>query len=729
MLAEEKNNALELDEIERKLKRDFEIHQRVENIYSYVLRGTNNKPEVNEGSDLFKVCNVFAKLQGIDLHPVKHDENESFESAITALAESNGLRYRRISLNEDWRNDDLSHFLAVNSNMEPMALIRKGNHYEAIKADGSYCRVTKEVEAEMADFGFILFTPLPSKKVSVVGLIRIAWPSIRADVFRLLFLGILIGLLSISIPIGTGIIFGEIIPDANRNLLIEVGVGLLLAGLGMAMFKITQSFAVLRIESKLDFVLQSAVWDRLLDLPVRFYTRFNSGDLAVRALGINEIRQLLSGSVVSAFLSFIFSIFNFALLFIYSPPLARIATLLVLIFMIIMFTLHRRQLFIRRKLLDKRGELSGKILQYLIGIAQIRTAGAELSIVEQWSKAFGEQNFLTRKMYDITATIRIITGIIALFASIVVFSILGHGVIDMTTGVFLAFSAAFGAFLAALIELSNALVTIFNIIPIYKRTEPILEETPERTVTGIKPKKLEGSIEISHLKFKYSDEAPLVLDDVSITIEPGEYVAIIGPSGSGKSTLLRLLLGFEKPNEGSIYFDQTDISLFDIKALRRRFGVVLQNGKLQAGSIYENIAGTRNLTINDAWEAASMAGLDKDIEDLPMGMHTVVPEGGGSFSGGQKQRILIARALINKPDILLFDEATSALDNVSQKTVADSLAKLKITRIAIAHRLSTIREVNKVIVLNKGRIEQYGTFEELASVNGLFKEMINRQML
>lgn len=727
MLEEGKDKDLNLDEIERKLKRDFEIQQRVENMFSDVLRGEDADADDDIGSDLFKVCSIVADLQGVTLNPSVQPDSDSFESALIGLCESNGLRYRRIALHENWRNDDLSQFVSVNSDREPVALVRKGDHYEAVSANGKSSRVTREMETEMANYGYILFTPLPTDKVNVFSLVKIAWPSVRADVFRLMFVGILIGLLSVSIPVGTGIIFGEIIPDANQNLLIEVGAGLLLAGLGMAVFKITQSFALLRIESKLDFILQAAVWDRLLDLPVRFYSRFTSGDLAVRALGINEIRQLLSGPVVSALLSFIFSLFNVALLFIYSPNLARVATLIVLVFIGIMFVLHRRQLFIRRKLLDKRGDLSGKILQYLIGITQIRAAGAELSIVEQWSKAFGEQNVLTRQMYDITATIRVVTGTVALFASIVLFSVVGRESSEMSTGMFLAFSAAFGAFLAALIELSNALVTIFNIIPIYKRTEPILTEIPEKTETGIKPKELDGSIEVSHLKFRYKEEAPLILDDVSVTIEPGEYVAIVGPSGSGKSTLLRLLLGFESPTEGSVYFDQTDISLFDIKALRRRFGVVLQHGKLQAGSIFENIVGTSNLTIDDAWEAARMAGLDKDINELPMGMHTVVPEGGGSFSGGQQQRILIARSLVHKPDILMFDEATSALDNISQKTVADSLSNLKITRIAIAHRLSTIREVDKVIVLNKGRIEQYGTFEQLSAEEGLFKEMINRQ--
>jgi ABC-type bacteriocin/lantibiotic exporter with double-glycine peptidase domain len=240
---------------------------------------------------------------------------------------------------------------------------------------------------------------------------------------------------------------------------------------------------------------------------------------------------------------------------------------------------------------------------------------------------------------------------------------------------------------------------------------------------------LKGAIELSHVSFNYQKDGPLVLDDVDFRIEADEFVAIVGPSGSGKSTLLRILLGFEMATEGGVFFDGQSLTTLDIRAVRQQIGVVLQHSRLMAGDIFTNIVGNTGRNQDDAWRAARQAALAKDIEAMPMGMHTVIAQGGGTLSGGQRQRLLIARALAAEPRIVFFDEATSALDNLTQAQVSESLESLRVTRVVIAHRLSTIRHADKIVVLERGRIVQMGRFEELMNVAGTFRELARRQTI
>jgi len=280
-----------------------------------------------------------------------------------------------------------------------------------------------------------------------------------------------------------------------------------------------------------------------------------------------------------------------------------------------------------------------------------------------------------------------------------------------------------------MVALSDALIGVNLIIPLYQRLRPILETLPEDDTSKINPRALTGSIEVSHVSFRYREDGPLVLKDVSFEIKEGDYVALVGTSGCGKSTLFRILLGFEKPETGEIYYDGQDLAKLDIRAVRRQLGVVLQNGQLMTGNILSNIIGTNHrLTIEDAWEAARMAGIEEDIREMPMGMFTIISEGAGTISGGQKQRLMIARAIVNKPRIIFFDEATSALDNKTQAIVSQSLEKLQATRVVIAHRLSTIMNCNRILVMNQGRIVEQGTYEELMAKQGVFADLAKRQL-
>ena len=298
----------------------------------------------------------------------------------------------------------------------------------------------------------------------------------------------------------------------------------------------------------------------------------------------------------------------------------------------------------------------------------------------------------------------------------------------LSEGAFMAFICAFNQFLRDCLKMSMALITSLNIITLYERVKPILEEVPESSEHSTDPGELVGDIEMNSISFRYHEEQPLVLNDVSFKINQGEMVAFVGTSGSGKSTIMRLLLGFESPEAGSIYYDNDAYDSMNKDLVRRQIGVVLQSGALMSGSIYKNIVGNSELTLEDAWEAARMAGMEEDIKNMPMEMHTVISEGAGTFSGGQRQRLMIARAIAHKPRLLFMDEATSALDNRTQNIVSESLDKLQATRIVIAHRLSTVRNADRIYVLDKGTIVESGSYDELMDQNGIFSSLAKRQI-
>jgi ABC-type bacteriocin/lantibiotic exporter with double-glycine peptidase domain len=282
----------------------------------------------------------------------------------------------------------------------------------------------------------------------------------------------------------------------------------------------------------------------------------------------------------------------------------------------------------------------------------------------------------------------------------------------------------------AFMLLTSVAVSAAQIRPTMEMVKPILEAQPEVAENRTMVTRLSGGIELNNVTFRYREDMPLVLDNLSLKIRPGQYVAIVGKTGCGKSTLMRLLLGFETPQKGAVYYDGRDLKTLDLKSLRRRIGSVMQNGKLFMGDIFSNITVSAPwLTLDDAWEAAELAGLAEDIREMPMGMYTLISEGQGGISGGQRQRLFIARAVAPKPKILLFDEATSALDNLTQKQVSDALDQMKCTRIVIAHRLSTIRQCERILVLDQGRIIEDGSYEELIERNGFFAELVSRQRL
>jgi ATP-binding cassette subfamily C protein len=427
----------------------------------------------------------------------------------------------------------------------------------------------------------------------------------------------------------------------------------------------------------------------------------------------------------------IFALGNFCLMYWYSWKMALWATLVIGAVVSVTLAGTFLQLRPQREAMKLQSKAAGIVLQLLSSISKLRVAGAEIPAFALWVRRFSEQRRLHYKARRTSNWVTAFTAAVPIVANLVIFYV-GLPLITeeraLDTGDFLAFLAAFSACSSAMIATSLALLATLNTIPLYEQAKPILETLPEVDLGKTEPGVLTGEIEVQHATFRYQEGGPVVLRDVSFRIHPGEFVAFVGPSGSGKSTLLRLLLGFEALEAGGIYYDGQELGGVDVQALRRQMGVVLQSGRLMSGDIFTNIVGSSAASLEEAWEAARLAGLAEDIEAMPMGMHTHLSEGAGTLSGGQRQRLLIARAIVNRPRILLFDEATSALDNRTQATVSASLEALQATRIVVAHRLSTIMNADRIFVMDGGRLVQSGRYVDLMAEEGRFAELARRQI-
>jgi len=688
---------------------------------------------------LLAAVQLAGQAQGIAIHSLPEWQQGARQGdRLAQICEASRVRSRRVILRDDWwcrDNGPLVAFRVLDSEQKihrPVALLpASARSYEmADPVELTRSPVDAALAESLSGEAHMLYSPLPERPVTGKDLLRFGLRGRRGDLLAVLLVGIAGGLLALLVPVLTGQLFGNVIPGADRGQLGQITAALLVSALAAAVFQVTRSIAVLRLGGKADGTVQTAVWDRLLSLPASFFRRFTVGDLANRSLGINTIRELVTGNVLTAALAAVFSLFSFVLLFYYSWRLALLATALVLVLAAVTAGLSWLQLRHQRALLELQGKIASLVFGMINGIGKLRVAGAEARAFSRWAARFAEQRQRTLAAQRAANAQAAFNAVYGVLTSMAVFAVVGvSAATALPVGEFLAFNAAFGQFLAATLAAVSVLSTVLALVPVYERLKPILETVPEVDGSKAEPGELAGEIEFSHVSFRYQDDGPLILDDLSFRAGPGEFIALVGPSGAGKSTCLRLILGFEKPVSGSIYFDGQDLSGLAVQSVRRQIGVVLQTGRPMAGSLFSNIVGSSNLGIDAAWDAARMAGLEEDIKAMPMGMHTVISEGAETFSGGQKQRILIARAIVHRPRIVLFDEATSALDNRTQEVVSRSLESLKATRIVIAHRLSTIQNADRIYVVEGGRVVEEGTYSELLRRRGVFSRLAERQMV
>ncbi len=693
------------------------------------------------GKLLIATCDtIFQSLGRKVIVPRNFSANKT-NDPLFLICTASGLRTRKVILRGKWWKKENGHLLAyLHETKEPVALIQKrANSYHLVnKKTGEIKKVDEATAYTLSPEAHMFFPNFDKKIKGVWGLFNFASKDFRKDISLVLVAALIGSLLGLITPILSDIIFDDVIPAADLGFLQEVALILMMVAIIQALLTLVQSVFLIRLETKMNARLQAGLMDHLIRLPIKFFKKFSAGDLTLRALTANTIRQIASQTLLSAALSGAFSIVNLGLLFYYAPKLAWIGIALAAFAILYVALIGWLKLKYDRKIADLQGDIQGILFEFLSGINKIRIGGAERRVFSIWANDFTKLKSLSYKsgtyqnfVEVFNASYPFVTNIFFFFFIYYYFEVATKAGTQplLSVGAFLAFVTAFGQFLTQCLALSQAFIASINIVPLYERVKPILEATPETQDDFNDIGILKGDIEFNHVSFRYDEDGPLILDDVSFVIKAGEMVAFVGPSGSGKSTILRILLGFETPQSGSVYYDGQEFLTLNKDLLRKQLGVVLQNGALMPGSIMENIIGTSNLGPEEAWEAARMAGIEEDIKDMPMGIHTVISEGSSTISGGQKQRLMIARALVHQPSVIFMDEATSALDNRTQSIVKESLDRLHATRIIVAHRLSTIENADRILVFDKGKIVEEGTYHSLLKEGKLFSKLAKRQLL
>ena len=666
--------------------------------------------------------------QPVEIPEDIRDESEQLDFALRRA----GLMVRDVELEENWHSDAYGPMLGYMKDTGVTVALTPGRIYGYYFRDpvtGKKTRVTRKTEKLFSRDALCFYQPLPMKPLGIPDLLNYMRKCISTSDLILIALASLVAVLVGMIePRVYSLVTGKILKSHSLNLLVGVGSFLLASAFAGQMVGLIRSLLMERINTKTSQAVEASVMIRILSLPVSFFRGFSSGELANRATSINSLCSMILNMILSIGLSSLMSLLYVAQIFAFAPALVVPSILIILATVVMSVATSLVQIGITRKKMKLAAEESGMSYAMMNGIQKIRLSGSEKRVFARWGRLYARNARLEYNPPLFLKLNTVITTAISLIGTIVLYYL------AVQTGVaeneYYAFTAAYGRVMGAFTSLAGIAISVASIRPVLEMAEPILKAEPEVSAEREPIASITGNIELNHVSFRYGENMPYVLNDMNLRIHAGEYVAIVGRTGCGKSTLVRLMLGFEKPEKGGVFYDRHDLNSIDPRSLRKHIGVVIQNGQLFQGDIFSNITiSAPQLTLNEAWEAAETAGIAEDIREMPMGMSTMISEGQGGISGGQKQRLMIARAIAPKPKILIFDEATSALDNKTQKQVSDALDKLNCTRVVIAHRLSTIRNCDRILLMDEGVIVEEGNYDELIAKGGKFAELVERQRL
>ena len=653
------------------------------------------------------------------------------EDILEFLLRPSGVMRRKVTLSGDWYTNGIGALLAQNAAGDMIALIPDGlSGYRFIDYEtGKTVKVTEKNKDQIQPEAMCFYKPLPLKAIGIKDLIIYIVGTLSKFDFILMALATLaVSLLGMFMPQINNTLFADVIPSGNAALIIPLACMLIGVTLSTALATLIKTTLLSRITTKMNTAVSAAAFGRLMSLPVSFFKPYSSGELASRLTGVTTLCGMLVETFLTTGLNSLFSLIYVGQIFNYAPSLAIPALIIMALTLVFSFASVMAQMSIYRNSMNANAKLSGLVYSLFSGVTKIKLSGSERRAFSQWAKGYQAYASANYAIPTSVHLLNVLPSLVGMVGTIIFYFNAVTTRVAMAD--YMAFNTSYGMLSSAIGTLAGIAYSIARIKPTLELVAPILQTAPEVAENKRVVEKISGAIELNNVSFRYSADTPMIIDNLSLKIRPGQYVAIVGKTGCGKSTLMRLILGFETPQKGAVYFDGKDLTSLDLKSLRRKIGVVMQNGKLFQGDIYSNIAvSAPGLTAEGAMKAAEAAGMAEDINNMPMGLHTIISEGGGGISGGQRQRLLIARAIAPNPKLLMFDEATSALDNLTQKQVSDSLDKLKCTRIVIAHRLSTIRQCDRIIVLDKGHIVEDGTYDQLIAQNGFFAELVARQRL
>ena len=631
--------------------------------------------------------------------------------------------FREIILSDGWWGRCTGKMIGITADEgTPVLLVPGFSDYTFTHPKTGKTMTASTNASELQRTALTLCYPLADETLTVRTIMRYAWSQLCSyDVFYTLLACVSLILLTMFTPYACKLVFSEVIPSNDAEQIVPIATLLLSAGVGLTIVQAARNLVVVRIKDKVEYALQTAMMSRLLLLPATFLKTFAPGDLSNRLLSLSRVSSNITVSFLSTILTFLFTGIMLVQFFLYGGPLLYTGIAVVTLqFVAIMMEFY----YTRKVQLNVNAggsHLIGVLFSLFSGIQKIKTCGAEFRAFHQWAKAYAPTEMYSSRQplasfyaSGISYCLKFLPMIVTMWAA----WHYGLGLSD-----YIAYCAVLALACDAVRQLQSITKLVARLLPEMQLCRPVMTAKPEIRNSMQVVETISGRVEIRGLKFCYAN-MPLLFDGLNLSIESGDYVALVGASGCGKSTLMRLMMGLEQPQAGSIFYDQFDLSNINLRSFRHHcLGVCLQDGQLVKGTIRDNIIfNDPLLTEDDAWEAARMAALDGDIRQMPLGMDTPITVEGKGVSGGQRQRILIARVLVRKPKVLFLDEATSALDNISQHIVTENLAKLKCTRIVIAHRLSTIQKCNRIIVLKDGRVAADGNFEDIKA-RGYFSDI------
>ncbi len=743
----------ELEDALVKMQRRRTMEQQLYKETFYKLGSVLNKnivvPTTFEGTPLFKACDLIGQRLGIKMRvPPPSTTPMDIPDQVREICLTNGIYYRKVTLVGDWwREADQPILGFFGSDKTPVALLKKTRKtYDLIDpvSQAAPISISKKSPDGLSETAYVFYEGFPKKSLTFIDFIKTAFKWNLQEFFTILGVGCAGGLVNLFMPFAMKELFDTLSHGKDVSLLMQFTLGLLIVAFTTGIFSVTKNFALSRVEGLSKNQTASSLWARTLELPASFFRQDSSGNLMNKIETFQHIRSSVASCVFKLVVDISYSFFYIAMMFLYSV----IFTAVGLGAMAIATFIYLGCIIIQVKLTTKSFQLGntiqGLVVQMITGLAKIRVAGAESRFFSMWGSLFSEKKkvdikiqytnaiqSLVFRLFPVLMTAALYAVAISLFSDSQANSQtpFEKSSLPISLGTFLGFTTAFGLFTTSALGILETCYTLCVIMPYWKNIKYVIEHPLERQIERVQTTKLQGGVAVDHIYFRYAKDGNWILHDVSIVAHPGEMIAIVGPSGCGKSTIVRMLLGFENPDQGEVLFDDNSLKDLDLRNVRKQIGVVLQNAGILAGSLYENIVGAGTYKVEDIEKALRLSGFQADLENLPMGLNTILSMGGNTLSGGQRQRLYLARALVSSPKILILDEATSALDNKTQEFVSANLDAIDVTRIVIAHRLSTIKNADRIYVMEAGHVKEVGTFQELVDKNGLFAEMYRRQQL
>ncbi len=659
-------------------------------------------------------------------------EYKDVDELLDYMTRPSAVMRRHVKLKGVWNKNGTGPMLAVKKDsglfvaLIPMKL---GGFYYIDPETGKKTKIDKNNKGDFEADAIVFYKPLPIRPITIKELIVLLLKTISVE--EMLFLAlILFGITGIGLltPMVTKMIFSIVIPTRKTTLILSFALLLIVTAYVGYQFGSMKIAMVARLKSRMQIYLLNATMGRILHFPTSYFEGKSTGTLTAIFQNLMQLPMVLSGSVIAPVINTVFSMAFIVQIAMIAPSMMMPAfiTFLVQIIIIIVCTMQAKRLAEREMLYDSK--IQGLAIASYDGIQRIKLSSSQSRILTRWSQLYSHKASAAYPVVFPTSFQKVLLSFTTIMGTMAAYYAGFMGNVDVSS--FAAFLTAYAFVTGNLSDLGNNARSLPTVVPTLKMAEEFFQIAPEISTEKKIVRKLKGKIDVRDLSFRYTSDSAMIFNGFNMTINPGEYVAIVGKSGSGKSTLLRLLMGFEEPIGGNILYDEMDMDRIDPRSLRRNIGVVMQDGSLFNESIYTNIAiSAPDLTVEDAWEVAEKVGLADDIRKMPLGMYTLIPQSGDVVSGGQKQRLMIARALASKPSILMLDEATSALDNITQNIVSDTLSNLDCTRIVSAQRLSTIKKCDRILVIDEGSIVEDGSYEELMEADGYFADLVRRQQL